>query len=107
MGAITHDDGVEVFYSQTHQKLKKAFLKAIVRVKQEAEIMIQVRRQVVPLMEVIQSGEARLSIDVNKSDQYVGAMIKSILRYSDGASFQVQESLEQLNSRNLGKGEGL
>lgn len=95
VGTINHDDGVDVFYSQSHKKLKKAFRKTIRRIKQQAETMIQVRRQIFPLLGVIQSGEATISIDPNRTDQYIGAVIKTALRHSDGASFSVADETVQ------------
>jgi hypothetical protein len=71
VGTICYDDGVDVFYSQSHTKLNKEFRKAIGRVKQKIEIVVRVRRQVVPLMDIIQSGETSIVIDESHSDQSI------------------------------------
>ncbi len=91
VGEIVYMGGIKHFYGNSIAKINEEFLHATKIIKEHEHAIDIFVQETAPLSDLVQAGDARVSIDRGQSDELIGMIIKTLLANAEGAAFQVQE----------------
>lgn len=97
VGEIQSETGLQKFYGRSVKKLANGYNKAVNQIMEKEKIREELIREISNHKELLQSGEARIKVDIDQSPQRIGMKIKQALLFADGATVTVQEKRKNLN----------
>jgi len=81
-----------IYFSATNiDALHMQYSLAVARANQSNELFDQIAKNLISVPKVIQSGEAKIELVLNETNERIGMMIKMMLLMADGARIYVQE----------------
>lgn len=93
VGKILADDKQVTFHAQTVLALETEYERAVAIVRNRKTALHEISQQLVSIPEVLQSGEAKIFIHLNESNDHIGCVVREILEMADGAGITIQEDI--------------